>query len=78
MKATEDTNATAHEVAIAGSFNRWDSESTRMVHVGRGRWLRVVFVAPRRFEYRLIVDGCCTADHPATRPVRYPSASRRH
>lgn len=65
----EHINETAREVTIAGSFNNWDVESTRMVHLIGGRWLRVMFLPPGRHEYLFVVDGRCVADPRATESV---------
>ena len=62
----EFSNAAAREVTIAGSFNNWDVSNLRMVHVGRGRWLRVIFLQPGRYEYLFVVDGRCVVDPRAT------------
>lgn len=59
----------AREVAVAGSFNNWDVSSARMVRAVRGRWLRVMFLPPGRFEYLFVVDGRCVADPRATESV---------
>ncbi len=65
----EHISETAREVTIVGSFNNWDVESTRMVHLIGGRWLRVVFLPPGRHEYLFVVDGRCVADPCATESV---------
>lgn len=59
-------NKQVREVSIAGSFNNWDVLRTRMVHAGRGRWVRVLFLPPGRYEYLFVVDGRCVADPRAT------------
>lgn len=59
----------AREVTIAGSFNNWDVSSARMVRAVRGRWLRVMFLPPGRYEYLFVVDGRCVADPRATESV---------
>jgi 1,4-alpha-glucan branching enzyme len=53
----EFTRPTASSVAIAGTFNDWRPEATRMVAVGDGRWLKELVLAPGVYEYRLVVDG---------------------
>ncbi len=62
-------NDAAREVTIAGSFNRWDMSNMRMVRLTGGRWLRVMFLPPGRFEYLFVVDGRCVADPRATESV---------
>lgn len=65
----EYINGAAREVTIAGSFNNWDVSSARMVRMMRGRWLRVLFLPPGRYEYLFVVDGRCVADPRATESV---------
>lgn len=65
----EYINDAAREVTIAGSFNNWDVSSARMAHADRGRWLRVLFLPPGRYEYLFVVDGRCVADPRATESV---------
>jgi len=65
----ENVNETAREVTIAGSFNNWDVENTRMVRMVGGRWLRVLFLPPGRHEYLFVVDGRCVADPRAAESV---------
>lgn len=59
----------ARNVTIAGSFNNWDVSNTRMAYAGRGRWVRVLFLPPGRYEYLLVVDRRCVADPRATESV---------
>lgn len=40
-----------------------------MVRLAGGRWLRVMFLPPGRYEYLLVVDGRCLADPRATECV---------
>ena len=56
----------ACEVTIVGSFNQWDVPDTRMVRLAGGRWVRVLFLPPGRYEYLFVVDGRCMADPRAT------------
>ena len=53
----EFSHPTAKAVAVAGTFNDWRPEATRMVAVGDGRWLKELVLAPGVYEYRLVVDG---------------------
>lgn len=65
----EHINGTAREVTIAGSFNGWDVSNMPMVRLTGGRWLRVMFLPPGRYEYLFVVDGHCVADPRATESV---------
>lgn len=58
----EFANATASAVAIAGTFNNWNPDSTYMVRLGDGRWTKDLVLPPGRYEYRLIVDGMWMSD----------------
>lgn len=65
----EYTNGAAREVAITGSFNKWDVSNMPLVRLTGGRWLRVMFLPPGRYEYLFVVDGRCVADPSATESV---------
>lgn len=41
-------------VAVAGSFNQW--RSAPLLHVGFGWWMRIFFLPPGRYEFRLLLD----------------------
>ena len=58
----EFTNATATAVAIAGSFNDWRPDSTYMVRLGDGRWVKDLALPTGEYEYRLVVDGAWMPD----------------
>jgi hypothetical protein len=48
----------ASSVAVAGDFNGWSPERSRMKQGRRqGEWNMVVPLAPGRYRYRLVVDG---------------------
>jgi 1,4-alpha-glucan branching enzyme len=57
----------AQSVSITGTFNNWKVDG--MVRVRRGKWLRVLFLAPGRYEYLFVVDGRCIADPNAAEDV---------
>ncbi|ODU23883.1 MAG: hypothetical protein ABS95_02930 [Verrucomicrobia bacterium SCN 57-15] len=59
----------AQSVSIIGTFNNWKTEGTRMLRVQPGRWLRVLFLPPGRYEYVFVVDGRCVADPNASENV---------
>ena len=48
----------ADAVTVAGSFNDWDPNSTRLEREGRGSWTVTLDLPPGRYEYKFIVDGC--------------------
>ena len=59
----------SREVTIAGTFNQWNVSDTRMVRLRAGRWVRVLFLPPGRYEYLFVVDRCCVVDPRAMENV---------
>ena len=57
----EAPGATA--VAVAGSFNDWDTESTPLQHEDEGQWSVKLDLPPGRYEYKFLVDGCWCCEH---------------
>ena len=53
----ELTKSTPQSVCIAGTFNDWRPEVTRMIHMGDGCWGKELSLPPGNYEYRLVVDG---------------------
>lgn len=53
----EFSHPTATAVAIAGSFNDWRPDSTPMVPLGNGRWLKELALPPGKYEYLIVADG---------------------
>lgn len=47
----------AREVFLAGTFNGWNKEGTRMLRQGGGEWTAELELPPGRYEYRFVVDG---------------------
>lgn len=47
----------AFSVALAGSFNNWDSQSHAMAKDEEGTWRVVVELPPGRYEYKFVVNG---------------------
>jgi hypothetical protein len=58
----EFTNTVAREVFVAGTFNDWQPAATPLIALGDGRWVKELTLPPRRYEYRLVVDGQWTDD----------------
>ena len=56
------TSPTAQSVAIAGTFNEWRPNATRMIALGEGRWAKDLALPPGDYEYCLVVDGQWTPD----------------
>ena len=48
----------AHNVAIAGEFNGWETQSTPMKPLKNGDFTATVLLKPgREYQYRYVVDG---------------------
>jgi Glycogen recognition site of AMP-activated protein kinase len=50
-------DAPAQSVCLAGTFNNWRPEATRMRQIDRDCWIADLSLVPGRYEYRLVVDG---------------------
>jgi 1,4-alpha-glucan branching enzyme len=59
----------AQAVFIAGTFNDWNANTTSMIALGEGRWVKELVLPPGRYEYRVIVDGQWTCDPAAAEQV---------
>ena len=47
----------AGEAILAGDFNSWDVAKHIMKRDAKGRWTKIVTLAPGRYEYKFFVDG---------------------
>jgi hypothetical protein len=47
----------AFSVALAGTFNNWDTQSLAMTKDEEGTWRVVVSLTPGRYEYKFVVNG---------------------
>ena len=47
----------AKEAILAGDFNSWDGKKHIMKRDKKGRWSKIVTLAPGRYEYKFLVDG---------------------
>jgi 1,4-alpha-glucan branching enzyme len=47
----------AKEAILAGDFNSWDLKKHTMKKDTKGRWTKIVTLAPGRYEYKFLVDG---------------------
>ena len=65
----------AQAVFIAGTFNDWRPGATPMIHLGEGRWLKELSLAPGRYEYRLVVDEEWICDPSAVEKSSNPFGS---
>jgi 1,4-alpha-glucan branching enzyme len=45
------------EAILAGDFNSWDAKKHIMKRDKKGRWSKIVTLAPGRYEYKFLVDG---------------------
>jgi 1,4-alpha-glucan branching enzyme len=58
----------ARTVAVAGTFNNWDTKQTPMQKDGAG-WKATIPLAPGRYEYRFVADGQWLSDPNAKESV---------
>ncbi len=65
-------NPAAACVCIAGTFNQWRPEVTRMILLGGGRWVKELVLPSGIYEYRFVVDGQWMADPQAAESVPNP------
>ncbi len=56
----------ARQVSVAGTFNNWNTNSSKLTKDFRGNWTGSVRLQPGRYEYRFFVDGNW-ADDPKAR-----------
>ena len=68
----EFSHPTAEAVAIAGTFNNWKPETTRMIAVGDGHWRKELVLPPGAHEYLLVADGRWVPDPCAKETVANP------
>ncbi len=47
----------ANEAILVGDFNSWDVSKHVMNRDDKGRWTKIVTLAPGRYEYKFLVDG---------------------
>ena len=47
----------ARNISVAGNFNDWKPEATRLTFIGGTKWLKDLLLPPGRYEYRFVVDG---------------------
>ena len=59
----------AKRVSLCGEFNGWSPTATPMKRHDDGHWETTVFLAPGRYQYKLIVDGEWIADPAAQKNV---------
>ena len=62
----------AQAVFIAGTFNDWNPNTTPMIALGDGRWVKELALPPGRYEYLFVVDGIWACDPSAPEQVPNP------
>jgi 1,4-alpha-glucan branching enzyme len=72
----EFTDASAHTVCVAGTFNHWQPETKTLHTSGSGRWYKDTALAPGTYEYCLIVDGHWMPDPQARETAPNPFGGR--
>jgi len=68
----EYIDAHADSVCLAGTFNDWHPNATPLTQTGPGEWKADLQLAPGRYEYVLIVDGCWRLDPHREEKVENP------
>ena len=56
----------AKKVAVAGSFNKWDTKKLLAKKDSKGSWAVKVDLKPGRHEYKFVVDGAWINDPRCT------------
>lgn len=54
----------AKRVAVAGTFNHWDTTVNSLRQGKDGSWTRLIRIKPGRHEYKFVVDGERWVDDP--------------
>ncbi len=62
----------AQAVFIAGTFNEWRPDTSPMIRLGEGRWVKELVLSPGRYEYLFVVDGVWVCDPSAREQVPNP------
>ena len=47
----------AKEAVLVGDFNSWDLKKHTKKKDNKGRWTKIVTLAPGKYEYKFLVDG---------------------
>jgi len=58
-------NPDAAQVAVAATWNSWDSEAQSLVPIGDGLFVTTVYLDPGHYEYMFVVDGAWVTDATA-------------
>ncbi|HWC72888.1 MAG TPA: isoamylase early set domain-containing protein [Gemmatimonadales bacterium] len=68
----------AHQVCVAGTFNRWDPAATPLVRSGSGDlWVATLSLPPGQHQYAFVVDGARWVPDP-TAPAIDDGFGRRN
>ncbi len=51
-----EAGPSAQDVFVAGEFNNWNPQATRMVRKG-GQFTARLFLPPGKYQYKYVVDG---------------------
>lgn len=62
----------AKSVAVAGSFNNWNTNASKLKKDSNGTWTGSVRLKPGRYEYLFCVDGGWLNDPKARETVSNP------
>lgn len=62
----------AKEVTVVGDFNNWNPHDHPMEKDDEGFWKVTVWLAPGRYEYKLLIDGRWREDTTSVNTVPNP------
>ena len=62
----------AREVKVAGDFNGWQPNRTRMKRTDAGEWIASLMLRSGQYEYRFVVDGQWIEDPRASQRAANP------
>ncbi|MCM8792137.1 MAG: glycogen-binding domain-containing protein [Candidatus Omnitrophica bacterium] len=64
---------TAKKVAVAGTFNNWNTDSLLAKRDTRGNWTAKISLPPGRYEYKFVVDNSYWIEDPNCK-IRVPNS----
>ncbi|MCX7910303.1 MAG: isoamylase early set domain-containing protein [Endomicrobia bacterium] len=68
---------TAHSVAIAGDFNKWNFNKTKCKNQN-GKWVAEVAVKPGRYQYMFVIDKELWIPDPNAKEFIYDSFGKKN
>jgi 1,4-alpha-glucan branching enzyme len=62
----------AKDITLVGDFNNWNPQDYPMEKDDEGFWKATVWLAPGRYEYKLLIDGRWWEDIKGENSIRNP------